>query len=1143
MIQFSHQRFKTSSNRQALLKVLLEKEGLFEALDRPITVRKSNEQLPLSAAQQQFWLLEKINPGSPSYSLSYPLEIVGELNVDIFQQSLTQIIHRHEILRTTFSTVEGKPAQVVLSDVSFSLPVVDLQDLGPVEQEKIVERRLLEYGQQGFDLSKGPLLRACLLRLAPTRSLLLLSVHHIVFDGWSFSILLSELQKIYEAALSGIPSGLPDLAIQYADYAIWQKQQSSKLESQLAYWENQLSGALPLLNLPGDRLRPSEPSFRGAIQTFKLSRSLHDALERLSQAEGVTLFMALLAAFKSLLYRYTGASDLLVGTPFANRKRSELQNLMGPFINTVVLRTDFDDTLSFQQLLHQVRQVVLEAEANQDVPFDQVVQALQPQRDSSYNPLFQIMFVMQNAPLAATKVADLTFTPRVSDSGVSKFDLLLELVSSSENGTSGWFEYSTDLFDKSTIGRLIGHFQTLLEGLIRHPQKPICELPLLTDREQHQMLVEWNQTQVDYPKHQCLHHLFEQQVARSPEAVAITFEGQQLTYRELDQRSNQLAAYLETLGVKPNALVGVLMARSLEMVIALLGILKAGGAYVPLDPTYPSERLSFISSDAQLSVLLTQPHLRPRVPDNVAQNVAQLVCIERRLFDRLPQPTANAMSALSKRVKPDDAAYVIYTSGSTGQPKGVVNIHSGICNRLFWMQDAYQINQADSVLQKTPFSFDVSVWEFFWPLFIGARLVIARPEGHKDSTYLIQLIAKEQITVLHFVPSMLQVFLDAPGVEKCTSLKHVICSGEALPPTLQAQFFTRLSANLHNLYGPTEAAIDVTHWHCPPAPNLSSVPIGRPIANTQIYLLDAQLQPVPIGVPGELHIGGAGLARGYLNRDELNAAKFIANPFSDAPRERLYKTGDLARYLPDGTIEYLGRIDFQVKLNGYRIELREIEAKLIQFPTVKESIVLLREDKVKKYLVAYVVFFKPTAATATDELRQYLQQALPEYMVPSTFVTVEKIPLTANGKVNRKALPEPKKQGIVQSGLRIAPTNKMERALADIWQTALGIEKVGVNENFFDLGGHSLLLAQVQNQVQSSLDKEVAFMTLFKYPTIHSLVHHLYDDQHPSNSTDLQSLAAKQKASIKRQKLLQRRIKGAPTRKIGETSAGVRSEF
>ncbi|MEM9218552.1 MAG: amino acid adenylation domain-containing protein [Cyanobacteria bacterium P01_F01_bin.150] len=1130
MIQFSHRSFNASSKRQALLKVLLEKEGLLDSLDQPIVARESNERLPLSDAQQQFWLLENINPGSPSYNLPYPLEITGTLDVDILRQCFTQIIHRHEILRTIFSTVDSKPVQVVLSDVSFTLPVIDLQHMGPVEQEEAVDRTTLDHSQQGFDLAEGPLLRTCLLQLSPTKSLLLLSVHHIVFDGWSFSVLLSELQEVYEKVAKGLDPGLSDLTVQYADYAIWQGQQSLKLESQLAYWTKQLSGTSPLLRLPSDRPRPSLPSFRGAIQTFELSRSLHDSLERLSQAEGVTLFMALLAAFKSLLYRYTGASDLLVGTPFANRKQSEVQNLIGPFINTVVLRTEFDDSLSFQQLLQQVRQVVLDAEANQDIPFDQVVQALQPQRDSSYNPLFQVMFVLQNAPLTASTVADLTFMPKVIDSGVSKFDLLLEVVSSPESGTSGWFEYSTDLFDSETISRLAGHFQVLLEGLVQNPQMPICELPLLTLQEQHQLIVEWNRTQVDYPEGQCLHHLFEAQVKRSLEAVAITFEGQQLTYQELNQRSNQLAAYLQTLGVKPNVLVGVFMERSLEMVIALFSILKAGGAYVPLDPAYPPERLNFILADAQLSVLLTQPHLRSRVSDNVAQ----LVCVERQLFETLPQPSADAVSALSAQVKPADAAYVIYTSGSTGQPKGVVNVHSGICNRLFWMQDAYQLNETDCVLQKTPFSFDVSVWEFFWPLFTGARLVIARPEGHKDSAYLIKLIATEGVTTLHFVPSMLQVFLDASGVEQCTSLKRVICSGEALPLKLQERFFTRLRANLYNLYGPTEAAIDVTHWHCTPEAEMSIVPIGRPIANTQIYLLDSQLQPVPIGVPGELHIGGAGLARGYLNRDDLSAAKFIPNPFSDATGERLYKTGDLARYLPDGTIEYLGRIDFQVKLNGYRIELGEVEAELTRFPTVKESIVLLREDDVKKYLVAYVVLSESatakTAATA-DALKRHLRKTLPEYMVPNVFITLDYLPLTANGKVNRKALPEPKGHGATSKVSRIAPTSKLERALADIWQTALGVEKVGVNENFFDLGGHSLLLAQVQNQVQASLDKDIAFMTLFRYPTIHSLVRHLHDDKGPSNNTDLQSLAAKQKASIQRQKLLQRRVKNAPIKK------------
>jgi amino acid adenylation domain-containing protein len=926
------------------------------------------QHLPLSFSQQQMWLLAQMEPDSAYYNDPITLRMHGCLNLNALHQSLNHIIERHAIWRTSFVALDGQPLQVVHPHLTLPLPLIDLQSLDPQEQEQEAQRLATAQARQPFDLTQAPLLRACLVRFSTTEHRLYLTLHHIIYDGVSlYRIFLKELHQVYQAFCHERPSPLPPLSLQYADFAVWQRQwfDSEVLTPQREYWQQRLAD-LPVLQLPTDRPQPLMRSFRGARTRVALSKELSEQLKALSRRQGVTPFMTLMAAFKVLLHRYSGQEDLAVATVTSGRNRAEVAELIGCFVNTLVLRTDVSGAPSFQEVLRRVRRVTLEAYANQDLPFEQVVQQVQPERKPGRQPLFQALFVL--APPLTDCDRNWQIDLRDVDKGTTECDLYFEADDRPE-GIIGRFEYSTELFDSSTIERLIGHFQTLLAGIVANPTLPIAELPLLTPAEQHQ-LAQWNQTFVQYPNHLCLHQLIEAQVERTPDAIAVVFEQEKLTYRELNQRANQLAAHLQTLGVGTDVLVGVCMERSLELVVALLGVLKAGGAYVPLDPGYPQERLAFMLQDAQVPVLLTQSALVKRLP----QHQAHVICLD---IDWQTIARSNG-EPIACEVTPAHLAYVIYTSGSTGKPKGTMNTHAGICNRLLWMQDAYQLSESDRVLQKTPFSFDVSVWEFFWTLMTGACLVVARPQGHKDSAYLAELIAEQQITTLHFVPPMLQVFLQEPNLENFRCLKRVFCSGEALPFQLQERFFTRLEAELYNLYGPTEAAIDVTAWTCQRWSDQQIVPIGRPIANIQIHLLDAHLNPVPIGVSGEIHIGGIGLARGYLNRPELTAERFIPNPFAQNKdfSARLYKTGDLARYLPDGTIEYLGRIDHQVKVRGFRIELGEIESAIQEYPHVRECVVVVREDiPGDKRLVAYLT----TPATETfpvSELRQYLQRTL-----------------------------------------------------------------------------------------------------------------------------------------------------------------------
>ncbi len=901
---------------------------------------------PATFAQQRLWFLDQLHTGDVTYVIPWSIRLAGALDVEALRKTLNEIVRRHEILRTTFAVQGGEVVQMVSPALDLPLPVHDLSDFADPESE--ASARAVREANVPIDLGRGPLMRAQLLRLSEREHLLLLTLHHILFDGSSRAVLQREFSALYADFTGGREPSLPALKLQYADYAVWQRRtlQGKRYEQLLGYWRKQLADAPSTLDLPTDRVRPAVETFHGATAPFALPRTLADQLASLSQSKRASLFMILMAAFHTLLFKYSGQDDIVVGVPIAGRNRKELEGMIGFLANELALRLKFVNDPTFDALITQARDAALDAYEHQDMPFDKLVQELNPDRNLSHNPLFQVMFSLRNyerqdLTLAGLDRVDFSWT----NAERAKFDLSL-FVTDSADGISGWMEYNTDLFDAATIERMLGHYQVLLEAVVANPAVRVSEISLLSAAEKQRLLVEFNDTAHDVPRDRALHSFIEEQAELTPDAPALRFESHELTYRELNARANQLAHRLRKLGVGPEVLVAVSAERSLEMVIALLGTMKAGGAYVPIDPDYPRERLAVMLEDAEPRVLLTQSHLLDVLPPHAIPTI----CLDRDSLADEPQTNP------APNVSGKDQAYVIYTSGSTGKPKGVPNVHEAIVNRLLWMQHAYGLQAADRVLQKTPYSFDVSVWEFFWPLMTGACLVVAKPEGHKDPDYLVRLIQEQRITTLHFVPSMLRVFLEADGVENCTSLRRVICSGEALPFDLQQKFFAKLSAELHNLYGPTEAAVDVTYFACEPNTSRTTVPIGKPVWNTQLYILDANLKPTPLGIPGELHIGGRQLARGYLKRPELTKEKFIPDPFSKEPGARLYKTGDLAKYLPDGNIEYLGRLDFQVKLRGFRIELGEIESALKQHPGVKEAVVVAREDEPgDKRLVAYVV--------------------------------------------------------------------------------------------------------------------------------------------------------------------------------------------
>jgi amino acid adenylation domain-containing protein/FkbM family methyltransferase len=932
----------------------LHRQSLGEAASLPLVRVTRSENLPLSFSQQRLWFLDQLQPGSAAYNIPAALRLTGRLDPSALAGVFTEIVRRHETLRTTFPSLDGEPVQRIAAPAPLPLPVLDLSGL-PEDRAQAEAVRLAEAeAQRPFDLAAGPLFRTTLLRLGAEEHVLLGSMHHIVSDAWSVGVLVREVAALYADAAARRPSSLPELPVQYADFAVWQRRRlaGEALEAELAFWRARLAGAPPDLELPADRPRPPLRTDRGGSRRWQVPAGLEERLHSAARGLGATRFMVLLAAFQALLGRLTGHLDVSVGSPVAGRPRPEVEGLIGLFLNTLVLRTDLSGEPGFAALVARVRETCLQAFAHQDLPFERLVEELAPGRHLGQTPLFQVAFAFQKDEAGPLALPGLAMAPVPVAERAAKFDLTLSLLEG-DAGLSGALSYSSDLFDGTTAERLLDHLERLLAGALAEPERRFSDLPLLAETERQQVLVEWNDTRTAGPGEALLHRWIEAQVERTPDAVAVEIATESLTYRELDERANRLARHLRGLGAGLESRVGVCAERSLELMVGLLAVLKAGCAYVPLDPEYPRERLSYMLGDSRVAVLLTQERLLGVLPEHEVPTVV----LDRGaplLTSPLSQPPPSQGGGTVESL-----AYVIYTSGSTGRPKGAMNTHRAICNRLQWMQAAYGLGPDDRVMQKTPVSFDVSVWELFWPLMTGARLVLALPGGHRDAGYLARLIAERGVTTMHFVPSMLQVFLEEPGLEElCGPLKRVIASGEALAAEHQERFFLRLGAlgtELHNLYGPTEAAVDVTFWACSPSAGRRAVPIGRPIANCEIHLLDREMRPVPIGVPGHLHIGGIGLARGYLARPELTAERFVPSPFGPAGA-RLYATGDLARHLPDGAIDFLGRIDHQLKLRGFRIELGEVEAVLREHPALSDAVAVVREASAgDRRLVAYAV--------------------------------------------------------------------------------------------------------------------------------------------------------------------------------------------
>ncbi|BCL77704.1 non-ribosomal peptide synthetase [Ktedonobacteria bacterium brp13] len=1066
---------KLSPKQRALFEKLMKKDNLDISRLPIVQQPRDTDTFPLSFSQQRMWFLQQAEPESAAYNCPTALHLAGKLSITALQQTWKELVRRHEVFRTTFTIVNGYPCQVIDADMDIPLQYLDMS-----AQPELLQLVITKEVRQPFDLVQGPLLRIKLLYLGQDDYVFVVTMHHIISDGWSIKILVRELTELYTAYVVGraVALSAPLSSIQYADYAVWQREwfQSDRLASQLTYWKERLADVPAFLSLPTDRPRPSVQSYRGAFQPFILPDELSEALRGLSRTEGATVFMALLAAFNVLLFRYTHQEDILVGTPIANRNRAETENVLGCFINTLVLRNTLSDELSFRQLLARVRETTLSAYANQDLPFEQLVEALRIKRDPSHTPLIQVLFVFQNIKIDTLELPDLLVCPFEIEKGTAQFDLTLEILE--EAGVlHGHIVYNTDLFNKATIERMLGHYRTLLEGIVAQPEQRIADLSLLTQEEAHALLTTLSETSIDYTTEPFLPALIEAQVARTPDVIAFVVQDvlagweESLTYAQLNQQADVLASVLQnTYNIRPGEVIGLCLERSLDMVIGLLGILKCGGAYLPLDPMYPAERLAFMLQDSQASVVLTQADLLPQLPADQFQSIC------------LPLPALPILKGPRPVLCPDQVAYVIYTSGSTGRPKGTMITHRNMRNFALSMQQRPGLTSQDVVLAVTSLSFDMAVLELLVPLTVGARIHLASRSTASDAVALISALERYQPTLLQTTPARWQMLL-AAGWVGSPQLK-ILCGGEALSLDL-AQKLRMRGASVWNMYGPTETTVFSSL--CPIDERTEHVSIGRPIENTQLYVLDARLQPVPVGFTGELYIGGDGLAAGYLGRPDLTAERFIPHPFG-AAGTRLYATGDVARYLADGCVDYLGRNDQQVKVRGFRIELGEIESILGQHREVRECLVLAREDLPgEKRLVAYLIPVAADRQPSTSELRSYLATRLPEYMLPAVFVVLSCWPVTPNGKVDRSALPAPEQERPVLHTPFVAPRMPTEEALAEIWQEVLGLQQVGIHDNFFELGGHSLLAIQLVLQIRERLEQHLSLSIVFQKPTIEAM--------------------------------------------------------
>lgn len=1040
-----------------------------EESDAPTRVDRSSR-LPLSYAQQRLWFLCQLDPASPVYNIPIAVELIGNLDVQALERAIRDIIHRHESLRTCFQQDNGVPSVVIRQDVPWSLERVDARSVaaeGPAELNRFASTLT----QEAMDITRAPLLRAHLLTLGPESYLLLLTVHHIVFDGWSIGVFVRELDQLYRAHMAGANVTPPPLALHYVDFAVWQRKwlESGVLERQLTYWKKQLAGAPPVVTFPADRRRPQAEMFRGSQQKLSLPPQFVQDLESLSQRHGVTLFMTLLACFDILLARYTGQEDIVVGSPSAGRNRTELTDLMGFFVNNLVLRTDLSGNPSFAALLGRVREVTLQAYEHQDVPFDQLVQALRPERSPDHSPLFQTMFSLQNFPLDPIELPGLTLKPMELEINTARFDLTVEAFP--RHGELDFrFNYNSDLFDEETMARLLGHYRSILESVVADPSQAIGDIPLLSHAEREKLLVDWNRTEAPVPEGLCFHHRFEQIAGTHPQRVALMVNDEALTYGELNARAEKIAVALRARGAAPDQLVGVFLPRSADLVAALLGVAKSGAAYVPLDPVYPKGRIENILEDARPVTVVTTTGMLDRLP--IPAEWA--LCLDRdgdlsASGDSAVHPAAAGQSHL---------AYVIFTSGSTGRPKGVQIGHRALVNFLEAMREAPGFTEKDVLLGVTTVSFDIAGLELLLPLYVGATVCLSLQPG--DPVSLLRDLDRYRPTLMQATPATWKLLL-AAGWQGDPRLK-ILCGGEALEPGLAESLLVRCD-ELWNMYGPTEttiwsAAFPVRHL------GADSIPVGRPIRNTTFYVLDGSRQPVPQGVVGELWIGGEGLARGYLHRPDLTAERFVPCPWAREGESRMYRTGDLVRYRADGTLDFYGRADYQVKLRGFRIELGEIDNVLRQWDSATDAVTLLREDDGEKRLVAYLETSESTPSSAA--LRDRLRETLPDYMIPAAFVFLPKLPRLPNGKLDRSSLPKPE-AAKREDGAFTAPAAGTQQIVARVFQEVLQLDRVGAEENFFDLGAHSLQMVHVHALLNQRVNKPIPLVALFQYPNVRVL--------------------------------------------------------
>ncbi|MGC1222608.1 MAG: amino acid adenylation domain-containing protein [Candidatus Sulfotelmatobacter sp.] len=1046
-----------------------------------ITRRTPDEAMPLSYEQEQVWLHAQLATNLPLYNEPGTIRYLGALDVSALEKSFNEILRRHEAWRTCFEMVDGVPVQKVQPSLRVSLPVLDLRALPAERRESEALRIATEDARKPIDLTKAPLFRTRLMRLGNEEYRLYLTLSHIIFDGFAiYRVFLPELSTLYESFAAGRHSPLPELSIQYADYACWQRRNITQetLAKDLDYWKRELAGSLPESYLPADRQRVGPQTFCGSAYPFQLSSQLSSALVTLSRSQGVTLFQILLAGFAALLSRYSGEPIIPIGSLTAGRKLHETQSLLGYFVNTVVLRLDLSGDPNFRDLVKRVRNVALGALEHDNLPFEHLVREMRTTRDSSHNPLFQALFSL--APPLPKLDPAWQMTVADVDTGVSKYDLHFEIDQRGDEILPR-FHYSTDLFDPATIARMANHWMNLLEGAAGNPDLRVSQLPLLSKREKDELIVEWNDTEADYPRDKSIPQQFAAQCERTPDIVAVREGDQRLTFCQLDKRSNSLAQYLRDLGAGPGTTVALCIERSIDMVAGLLGILKTGAAYVPLDPSYPPERLGFMLKDSGAAIVIAKRESAGKIP----ANSARAVWLDSNWSAILGEPTDSPTPVQPTSNQPDDAAYVLYTSGSTGMPKGVQGTHRAYLNRFAWMWRAYPFQAGEICCQKTNLGFVDSVWEIFGPLLAGVPNVIIPQEIMGDPEELLTTLARERVTRIVLVPSLLRMLLDhAPQLGKrVPQLKLWTCSGEVLPTDLAERFRAGYpAATLLNLYGSAEVAADVTCHEVSDEDLLaSSIPIGRPIANTQVYILDGNRNPVPIGVRGEIYVGGDNLARGYWQSPELTAERFVENPITPERSPRLFRTGDLGRFKSTGEIEYLGRVDSQVKLRGMRLELGEVEVALSGHPGVREAMVALTPDQ--QQLAAYITVEKGQEPSA-EELRRYLRARLPEYMVPASYSRLQQWPLLPSGKVDRRALLQLGHAESAQQSAFVAPHDAVEDQLLTIWKGILNLDAISVTDNFFSIGGYSLASARLLARIQQTFGRKLGLRDVFEAPTI-----------------------------------------------------------